>query len=82
MLWMRTLIDITDVFAVSQHSKTNLLNEMHNLLINQRRSDGACITKVPLPPVRSQAGAGYLATPGMGIPVYSGMQKAESMYNI
>ena len=44
--------------------------------INQRRSDGACITKVPLPPVRSQAGAGYSVAPGMGISDSSGMQKA------
>ena len=76
MLSMRTLIDIRDVFTVSQHLKTNLINEMYDQCIYQRRSDGACITKVPLPPVRSQAGAGYLATPGMGIPVFSGMQKA------
>ena len=49
---------------------------MHEQCIYQRRSDSACITKVPLPPVRSQAGAGYLVTPGMGISEYSGMQTA------
>ena len=42
----------------------------------QRRSDGACINKVPLPPVRSQAGAGYSVAPGMGVSELSGTQKA------
>ena len=49
---------------------------MYTQNIYQRRSDGACINKVPLPPVRSQAGAGYFVTPGLGIFDSSGMQKA------
>ena len=41
---------------------------MHNQSIHQCRPDGACVTKVPLPPVQKcQAGAGYSVTPGMVI---------------
>ena len=49
---------------------------MYTKTIHQRRSDSACITKVPLPPVRSQAGAGHFVAPGMGISDTSGMQTA------
>ena len=49
---------------------------MFNKKQSQSRSDDACIVKVPLPPVGSQAGAGYSVAPGMGTSDHSGVQKA------
>ena len=74
-------LDITDVFIVSQHSKTIYSYEMYNQNFSQSRSDDACIVKVPLPPVGSQAGAGYSVAPGMGTSDYSGVQKATCASN-
>ena len=54
---------------------------MYNQNQFQSRSDDACIVKVPLPPVGSQAGAGYSVTPGMGTPDLSGVQKATCASN-
>ena len=54
---------------------------MYSQNLFQSRSDDACIVKVPLPPVGSQAGAGYSVAPGMGTSEHSGVQKATCASN-